>query len=61
MDGQGVWLGPDMPSDTPAASAEMGLLATSASVAPSGSDTDTLLIPSTYSTQDGWASSRPDY
>lgn len=37
-----VWLWPDMPSDTPAAAAEMVLLEASASVEPSSSDTETV-------------------
>lgn len=48
--GQGVWPKPDTPSGTPAAAAEKGLPATSASAAPSGSDTYTLLTPATYNT-----------
>lgn len=40
-----VWLKPDKPSDTPASSAEMVLLAILASAAPSTSDTKTMLTP----------------
>lgn len=46
-----MWLKPDMPSGTLAAAAEMVLQATSASAVPSGSDTDTLLTPSTVLNQ----------